>query len=303
MTHTRDFVGYANSPPDVEWPNGSRLAVNFVLNYEEGSEYSLADGDDRTDATLTEVSQPRVPRGDRDLGAESMFEYGSRVGFWRLYRTFRDRGVPLTVFGCSLALERNPAAAAAIAETDWDVVCHGRRWVEHYLLHEDVEREEIAQAYDGIERLIGRAPEGWYCRYAPSIATRRLVVEHGGFTYDSDAYNDELPYWVQVGERAHLVVPYSLATNDSKLIGGPLVTGRAFGDYLIDAFEVLRAEAEIHPRMMSIGMHARILGQPGRIVGLHAFLDHLDGRSDVWVCRRGDLAAHWRDVVPPANGA
>ena len=159
------------------------------------------------------------------------------------------------------------------------------------------------RAFDDLSRLVGRPPEGWYCRYAPSVATRRLLVEHGGFTYDSDAYNDELPYWVQVGDRAHLVVPYSLATNDAKLVGGPLVTGRAFGDFLIDAFDVLVAESALHPRMMSVGMHARILGQPGRIVGLHAFLDHLKDRDDVWICGRGDLAAHWRTHVPPPGAS
>jgi allantoinase len=303
MEGRRDFVGYGEHSPDIRWPNGARLAVNFVLNYEEGSEYSMADGDGRTDAALSEVATPRVPRGDRDLGAESMFEYGSRVGFWRIYRLFRDRGLPLTVFAASLALERNPDAARAVAETDWDVVCHGRRWIEHYLLDEETERAEIAEAYEAIARLTGRAPDGWYCRYAPSVNTRRLLVEHGGFSYDSDAYNDELPYWVDVAGTPHLVVPYSLVTNDAKLVGGPLVTGRAFADFLIDAFDELVAEADVHPRMMSIGMHARILGQPARLRGLRTFLDHIQDRDDVWICRRGDIAAHWREVVPPPGAS
>ena len=302
MARARDFIGYADRPPDIRWPNGARLAVNFVLNVEEGAEYSIQDGDGRTDAALSEVATPRVPRGDRDLGAESMFEYGSRVGFWRIHRLFQDYELPLTVFAAALALERNPEIARAIADSDWDVVAHGRRWIEHYLLDEDTERGEIAAAFATIERLVGRAPEGWYCRYAPSVNTRRLLVEHGGFTYDSDAYNDELPYWVDEGGRAHLVVPYSLATNDAKLVGGPLVTGRQFAEFLIDAFEELVAEADVHPRMMSVGMHARILGQPARIRGLRTFLDHIRGRSDIWLCRRGDLAAHWRTVAPPPGG-
>jgi allantoinase len=295
---TRDFVGYGRTPPDIAWPGGARLAVNFVLNYEEGSEYSIDDGDGRTDTALTEVAQARVPVGMRDLGAESMYEYGSRVGFWRLFDVFRERGIPITVFAAAQALVRNSEAASAIAATDWDVVCHGWRWIEQYLLDEATEREHIAKAHAAIHRLVGRPPEGWYCRYAPSPNTRRLVVEHGGFSYDSDAYNDELPYWVTVGGRPHLVVPYSLATNDAKLVGGPLVTGRAFGEFLIDAATELLADGRRHPRMMSVGMHARILGQPGRISGLRAFLEFLAGRSDVWICRRGDIAAFWRAHVP-----
>ena len=294
----RDLIGYADHPPDIRWPNGAGLAVNFVLNYEEGAEYAIPDGDGRSETALTEVPQPRVPAGGRDLAAESMYEYGSRVGFWRLYGLFRDRGLPVTVFASALALERNPEAVRAIAATDWDAACHGYRWIEHYLLDEATERRQIALAYDTIGRLLGRSPQGWYCRYGPSPATRRLVEEHGGFDYDSDAYNDELPYWVEVSGRPHLVVPYSLVTNDSKLLADGLVTGRDYSAFLIDSFDVLLAESRSRPRMMSIGMHPRVLGHPGRVAGLMTFLDHIAGQKDVWICRRADLAAHWRASVP-----
>lgn len=301
MEFARDLTGYGATPPDFLWPNGARVAVNFVLNVEEGSEYGFADGDGKSDSALTEVAQARVPQGLRDLAAESMFEFGSRVGFWRLARLFRDRGLPATVFASALALERNPAMARAIAETDWDVLCHGWRWIEHYLMDEATEREHIARAHASITRTIGRAPEGWYCRYGPSPNTRRLVVDHGGFSYDSDSYADEVPYWVSVGGRPHLVVPYCLATNDAKLVGGPLVTGAEFAAFLYDSLDFLLAEGQT--RVMSVGIHLRVLGQPGRAAGLARFLDSLAGRDDVWVCRRGDIARHFRAQVPaPVTG-
>lgn len=293
----RDLVGYGPDAPAVTWPGGARLAVNLVINYEEGAEYAFEHDDGRSDLGLLDIAQARLPAGVRDLAAESLFEYGSRVGVWRLFRLCESRGVPATVFAAALALERNPAVAAAIVRNGWDVAAHGWRWIAHTDLDEATEREHIARAYASIERLTGRPPEGWYCRYAPSANTRRLVVEHGGFTYDSDAYNDELPYWVRVDGRAHLVVPYSLTTNDAKLVGGPLVTGRQFGDFLIDAADELLAEQR--PRMMSVGLHARIAGHPGRLAGLRRFLDHIQGRPDVWLCRRSDLASHWRAHMPP----
>jgi allantoinase len=301
MGTPRDLTGYGAHPPDFLWPNGARVAVNFVLNVEEGSEYGFADGDGKTDTALTEVAQARVPQGLRDLAAESMFEFGARVGFWRLARLFQTRDLPLTVFASALALERSPDMAQAIAATDWDVLCHGWRWVEHYLMDETTERDHIARAHASILNSIGRAPEGWYCRYGPSPNTRRLVVEHGGFAYDSDSYADEIPYWVLVDGAAHLIVPYNLASNDAKLVGGPLVTGEAFASYLTDSLDFLIAEGQT--RVLSVGLHLRVLGQPGRAAGLARFLDRVAARDDVWVARRGDIARHFRTMVPPPGGA
>ena len=301
---TRDFVGYADHPPTVRWPGNAGVAVNLVINYEEGSEYSVGEGDGRSETALIEVNAPRVPVGDHDLAAESMYEYGSRVGFWRLFNLLRQRNLPATIFAAARALEQNPDVSAAIAGTDWDLVAHGYRWIEHFRLDEATEREHIAKAHETISRLVGRPPEGWYCRYSRSINTRRLVVEHGGYGYDSDAYNDEVPYWTEVSGKQHLVIPYSLVTNDAKLLaGGGIESGADYAQFLIDSFDVLAAEGATTPRMMSVGMHPRVLGHPGRIAGLIRFLDHIAGRDDVWVARRADIAAHWRATMPPGGAA
>jgi len=294
----RDFIGYANRRPQFRWPGNAGLAINFVLNYEEGSEYSIDDRDGRSEAALLEVNQPRVPIGGRDLAAESMYEYGSRVGFWRLHDLFRTRNLPLTIFASALALERNPGVAAAIGEAGWDIVAHGHRWVEHYRMDEKAESEAIAEAHRSIERSVGRAPAGWYCRYSPSEATRRLLVAHGGYSYDSDAYNDEVPYWVDVEGKPHLVIPYSLVTNDAKLLSGGLPTGRDFADFLVDSFDVLHRESASTPRMMSVGLHARVAGHPGRVSGVETFLDHIAGKAGVWVTGRQAIADFWRAERP-----
>jgi allantoinase len=297
----RDFIGYADTPPQFDWPGGARVAVNFVLNYEEGSEYSIDDGDGRSESALIEVSAPRVPIGARDLASQSMYEYGSRVGFWRLHELFVSRALPLTIFAAALALERNPRAAQAIARTQWDIVCHGLRWIEHYHLDQDAERLQIAQAYEMIVRLLGRAPAGWYCRYSGSEHTRRLVVEHGGFVFDCDAYNDELPYWTLVGKAPHLIVPYSLVTNDAKFLQNGWVTGAEYGVFLIESLNgLLRHDG---PRMMSVGLHPRIIGHPGRLAGLIAFLDHIAALPDVWVAGRLDIAEHFKRCVPYSREA
>jgi putative urate catabolism protein len=295
--HERDFVGYADAPPYADWPGGARIAVNFVLNYEEGSEYSIGDGDGRSETALTEVLAARVPTGDRDLASESMYEYGTRVGFWRVASLFAERGLPMTVFGCALALERNAAAAAFMVTRQWDVCCHGWRWVEHYRMTEDEEREQIRLAVASLQRTMGDRPLGWYCRYAPSVATRRLLVEEGGFLYDSDAYNDELPYWTNVAGHPHLVVPYSLVTNDVKFTSG-LFTGDDFFTLLRNAFDVLYAEGAKRPKMMSVGLHPRLIGHPARMSGLIRFVDYVQQQANVWVCRRSDIARHWAQRHP-----
>ena len=299
MNHVRDFSGYGAHPPDIRWPNGAGLAVNFILNVEEGSEYSIADGDGRSESALCEVRASRVPLGQRDLAAESMYEYGTRVGFWRLFRLFRSRDLPLTVFASALALERSPEIAAAIAETDWDICAHGYRWIESYHLDHETEADHIARAHDSIVNTVGRAPRGWYCRYSASTATRDLLVAHGGYTYDSDSYSDDLPYWTQVAGKPHLVVPYSMVTNDAKFLSGDVFSARDYADFMIDSFDVLLEEAKEIPRMMSIGLHSRIMGHPGRIAGLIRFMDHIANKTNVWVCGRDEIVDFWCKNVPP----
>ena len=297
--YPRDLVGYGRNPPHPAWPGDARIAVQFVMNYEEGSEYSIPDGDGFTETGLSEA-QSSIPHGSRDLAAESVYEFGSRVGFWRIMDLFAERNFPLTVFACALALERNPDAAKAIAGAGHDVCCHGWRWFKHWLLPEDDEREHIRKAVASLERSMGARPLGWYCRYAPSVNTRRLVVEEGGFLYDSDAYNDELPYWVEVGGRPHLVVPYTNDVNDSKFSNpAGFGTGEDFFVYLKDTFDVLYREGRVRPKMMSVGLHMRLAGRPGRAAGLARFLDYIAGRERVWVCRRLDIAQHWHERHRP----
>ena len=298
MDNPRDFVGYGANPPDPRWPGGAKVALNFVLNYEEGSELSIADGDGVSESGLTEVSPSSVPKGQRDMAAETMYEFGSRVGFWRLRRLFNDRKVPLTVFACALALERNPEAARAIGESHWDICSHGWRWINHHALGEEEERSHIARAALSIQRTTGKQPAGWYCRTGPGENTRRLVVEHGGFLYDCDAYNDEIPYWVTGFGKPHLVIPYTLVTNDTKFMRSAIATGEDFFTFLRESLDYLLSEGEPFGRMMSVGMHMRILGHPGRAAGLARFVDYVKDRKEVWICRRSDIAQHWMSHFP-----
>jgi len=303
MTCPRDFTGYGRNPPDPKWPGGARIAVNFVLNYEEGSEYSLLDGDACSESSLSE-SASQVPQGTRDLTIESVYEFGSRVGFWRIMRLFSERDLPLTVFGCALALERNKAAAQAIVEAGHDICAHGWRWIKHWMLSEDEERGDIRKAITALQTLTGRRPLGWYCRTGPSVNTRRLLVEEGGFLYDSDAYNDELPYWVAVSGKPHLLIPYTNDVNDTKFFNpAGYANGEDFYIYLRDTFDMLYGEGETAGRMMSVGLHARIVGRPGRAVGLARFLDYVMRHDRVWICRREEIAMHWMAHHPaPSSG-
>ena len=295
----RDLVGYGPNPPDPKWPNGARLALNMVVNFEEGSESTMAE-DGLTEKGLTEMPTSDVK--DRDLGAESMFEYGARVGFWRILRMLEERNLPMTVFGCALALERHPTAAAAIRRAGFDVCCHGWRWIKHYELAEAEERDHIQRAVASLTKTTGERPLGWYCRYAPSVNTRRLLVEEGGFLYDSDSYSDELPYWVRVGDKQHLVVPYTMTNNDSKYMRSAMTTSDQFFTLCRDAFDLLYAEGKTQPKMMAVGLHMRITGHPARAAGLARFLDHVIRQEDVWVCRRLDIARHWHEHHPPPAG-
>jgi len=302
--YPRDLIGYAGNAPDPRWPGGAAVAVSLVLNYEEGGEYCTLHGDEHSESVLTDLGAVQALRQARHLNVESNFEYGSRVGFWEIMRLLRERGLKATIYAVGAALERNPRAAAEMASSGFEVACHGERWIDYQFVSEDVERAHMARNVATITRLVGRAPVGWYTG-RPSPNTRRLAVESGHFLYDSDAYNDDLPYWVEVGGKAHLVVPHSFDTNDSRLQrGGDFSTGEEFFVYCRDAFDWLHRQGRAgRARMMTISLHARIIGRPGRLGALERLLDHIQRHEAVWICERAAIARHWRAQYPAGGSA
>ena len=290
--YPRDMIGYGRNPPHADWPGGARIAVQFVINYEEGGENNVLHGDRGSEVFLSEIIGAQSFAA-RHMSMESLYEYGSRAGFWRLHRLFTARSIPVTVFGVAMALERNPDAVAAMLEADWEIASHGWRWILYQDMDEATERAHMREAVAIIKRLTGAAPLGWYTgRDSPN--TRRLVVEHGGFLYDADSYADELPYWVEVAGQPHLVIPYTLDANDMRFATAQgFNSGEQFFSYLKDSFDLLYAEGATAPKMLSVGLHCRIVGRPGRAAALARFLDYVQGHKDVWLCRRVDIARHW----------
>jgi allantoinase len=300
--YPRDLIGYGRHPPRADWPGGGRIAVQFVLNFEEGGEACVLHGDARSERFLSEIVGAEAYPA-RHLSMESIYEFGSRVGAWRILREFERRGLPLTVFGVAMAMERHPEFVRACVEAGHEIASHGYRWIHYQDVPEATEREHLQRAVQIHEELTGEKPLGWYTgRDSPN--TRRLVVEHGGFAYDSDYYGDELPFWTQVttadgGLQPHLVVPYTLDANDMRFATPQgFNTAQHFFEYLRDSFDVLYAEGAETPKMLSIGMHGRLLGRPGRFVALQRFLDHVARHDRVWICRRIDIAGHWRARHP-----
>ncbi|MFC6013601.1 allantoinase PuuE [Nocardia lasii] len=298
MSGIRDFLGYGPTPPDPQWPDGARIAVQFVLNYEEGGENNVLDGSAHSETFLSEMT-PADAFPNRHMSMESLYEYGSRAGLWRVLRAFQRRDLPLTVFAVARAMQRNPEAVAAFSELGYEIASHGLRWKSYQLVDEDVERADMAEAVRILTELTGAAPLGWYTgRDSPH--TRQLVVEHGGFVYDSDSYADDLPYWTSVNGQNHLVVPYTLDTNDMRFASpAGFANGDEFYAHLRDAFDILYREGtEGAPKMLSVGLHCRIAGRPARVAALERFLDHVQSHDRVWITRRIDIAEHWRKVHP-----
>ena len=298
MTYPRDMIGYGRNPPDPKWPGGAVVAVQFVLNYEEGAENTVLDGDAGSETFLSEIT-PAEAFPNRHMSMESLYEYGSRAGLWRVLRTFERREIPLTVFAVARAMQRNPEAVAAFRELGHEIACHGLRWKSYQMADRDTERTHLAEAVQILRELTGTAPLGWYTgRDSPH--TRELVVEHGGFVYDSDSYADDLPYWVRVHDTDHLVVPYTLDTNDMRFASpAGFSNGDEFFAHLRDAFDVLYAEGrDGSPKMLSDGLHCRLVGRPARTAALEKFLEHVQSRDDVWIAKRIDIARHWCAVHP-----
>ena len=311
LAYPRDLIGYGRNPPHARWPNKARIALQFVLNYEEGSENSVLHGDAASETFLSEMIVAQAFEA-RHLSMESLYEYGSRSGVWRILREFERRKLPLTVFGVSMALNRNPELVAAFMENDYEIACHGWRWIHHQFMSEALERQHIKIGSEIIHDMSGgKWPLGWYTgRDSPN--TKRLVADHGGYVYDSDYYGDDLPFWSTVTKSdgtgmQRLIVPYTLDTNDMRFVAPQgFNTAEHFFNYLRDAFDVLYCEGDPNglnrPQMMSVGMHCRILGKPARLLGLQRFLDHVQSHADVWICRRIDIAKHWIKEHPATAG-
>ena len=302
VTYPRDLIGYGRNPPQADWPGQARIALQFVLNYEEGAENCVLHGDPTSERFLSEIIGAEAYPA-RHMSMESIYEYGSRVGVWRILREFERRGLPLTVFGVAMALQRHAELTAALVELGHEIAAHGWRWIHYQTVDETTERQHLQQAVAAIQHLTGSAPLGWYTgRDSPN--TRRLVVEHGGFLYDADYYGDDLPFWTLVETRSgatvpHLIVPYTLDANDMRFATPQgFNTGEQFFTYLKDSFDVLYAEGLECPKMLSIGMHCRLLGRPGRLCALQRFLDYVETHDRVWVCRRLDIARHWHARHP-----
>jgi putative urate catabolism protein len=296
--YPRDMVGYGANPPDPKWPDDARVALQIVVNYEEGAENAVLHGDPASETFLSDIIGAAPFEGRRHMSMESLYEYGSRAGFWRLMRLFEERGLPVTMFAVGMALERHPDAARAMVALGHEVASHGWRWINYDQIDEATERDHMRRAIESITRLTGQRPLGWYTGRT-SERTQRLVAEEGGFLYDADSYADDLPYWVKVEGRDHLIVPYTLDANDMRFATAQgFNTGEQFFAYLRDAFDTLYEEGGSAPKMMSVGLHCRLAGRPGRIAGLKRFLDHVARHDKVWVCRRVDIARHWRRVHP-----
>jgi len=306
MTDTRDYprdmIGYGNQPPHADWPGNARIAVQFVLNYEEGGENNILHGDSGSEQFLSEIiGAPSYEA--RHMSMESIYEYGSRAGVWRILNEFEKRGLPLTIFAIAMALQRHPGLTKSFVDLGHEIACHGLRWIHYQHIDETTERDHMRKAIEIIQQLTGAMPLGWYTgRDSPN--TRRLVVDNGSFLYDSDYYGDDLPFWTEVktsnGEsKQHLVVPYTLDTNDMRFATPQgFNSGEQFFQYLRDSFDVLYAEGESAPKMLSIGLHCRLAGRPGRFAALQRFLDHIQNHDRVWICRRIDIARHWIDRHP-----
>ncbi len=294
--YPRDMHGYGRTPPAAAWPGGARTAVQFVINFEEGGENCVLHGDSASEAFLSEIVGAQPVEGQRHMNMESIYEYGSRAGFWRLYRLFTDRGVPVTVFGVAMALERSPDAVAAMQDARWEIATHGYRWIDYQHVDACTERDHLHKAIAIHERVTGERPFGWYLgRCSPN--THRLVAEEGGFSYNADTYADDLPYWDTTHDEPQLMVPYTLDANDMRFATAQgFNTGKQFLRYLKDSFKILHAEGG---RMMSVGLHCRLAGRPGRAAAVAKFLDYIGSHDDVWVATRLDIARHWREHHPP----